>query len=159
MINKLESILEKSKICYKESVLIDNEVLQDALLSIMSDAKYLIDNSQQNKRIVTATLPITIEDEIKKVQRKIPQWFDKPRQINSQILVAFMQLSHSNQMLIDVSILEKHCNMDSKTFNSNYAQMKIIAPKNHCKVFEEVDGKVSLWSPVAEFIIAQYTKN
>lgn len=158
MINKLESILEKSKIGYKESVLIDNEVLQDALLSIMSDVKYLIDNSQQKKQIVTVTQPITIEDEIEKVQRKIPQWFDKPRQINSQILVAFIQLSRSNQIPIDVSTLEKHCNIDSKTFNSNYAQMKLIAPKNHSKVFEEVDGKVTLWSPVAEFIIAQYTK-
>ena len=69
-----------------------------------------------------------------------------------------MKLSHANQIPIDVLTLEKHCNMDSKTFNSNYAQMKILAPKNHSKVFEEIDGKVTLWSHVAEFIIAQYNK-
>ena len=36
--------------------------------------------------------------------------------------------------------------------------MKIMSYKNHGKVFTEENGIVTLWDPVADFIIEEYIK-
>lgn len=161
MLSKLENILEKSKICYKKCVLMENEVLEESLLSIMSDAKYLIENInsvkiKKGKNFMNENL--IKEDEINKIYRKVPQWLKKSDQINHVILVTFMKLSNSNQFPITISTLEKNCNFDSKIFNSNFNQMKIISKKNNGKVFEEMNGEVSLWKPISDFVIYEYEK-
>ena len=42
------------------------------------------------------------EEEIKKVQRKVPKWFkkDKQHQINSRILLKFLDLKSKNRFVI-----------------------------------------------------------
>jgi len=161
MIEKLHNILEKTKLCYKESVLLENEVLEESLLTIMSNTKYLIDNYEDvkpQKRKSTMSKVITDEYEIEKIHRKIPQWLERPHQINHQILVTFMKLSNCNENPIPLSTLEKNCNIDSKKFNSNFDQMKIISEKNNGKVFEEENGNVSLWNPISQFVTTEYKK-
>ena len=159
--DKLQNILEKSKLSYKESVLLENEILEESLLSIIGDVKYLIDNIDEAKikgRKFVMSKNITVEDEIEKIHRKIPQWLEKKYQINHKILVTFMKLSNCNKTSIPLSTLEKHCNMESKQFNSNFDQMKIISEKNNGKVFEENNGDVKLWNPISEFVISEYKK-
>jgi len=36
--------------------------------------------------------------------------------------------------------------------------MKIIAPHNHAKIFEEIDGYVYFWKEVEEYIWNYYNK-
>ena len=38
----------------------------------------------------------------------------------------------------------------------NYNSMKDFGEKNHGKVFHEVDGYISLWEPIADFVIKEY---
>ncbi|MFA6760501.1 MAG: hypothetical protein WCR69_05585 [Sulfuricurvum sp.] len=161
MIDKLQNILEKSKISYRESVLLGNDKLEESLLSILSDIKYLIENyenSTPKERKMAINKNLSKEDEIQKIYRKIPQWLKKPHQLNHQILVTFMRLSNSNEFPIPLSTLERSCEMDSKKFNSNFDQMKTISEKNHGKVFEEKSGNVILWEPVSEFVVFEYKK-
>lgn len=98
-------------------------------------------------------------DEIQKVWSKIPKWFKNPQQINTKILTNYILLSRNNMVPIRIDVLERNCDLDSKRFITNYHQMKIIAKRNHAKVFQEnPDGTISLWQPVAEFILQEYNK-
>ena len=36
--------------------------------------------------------------------------------------------------------------------------MKIISEKNNGKVFDEINGEVSLWKPISQFVIDEYNK-
>ena len=163
MLEKLQNILEKSKICYKESILSENETLEESLLTIISDTKYLIDNLEEiqtkaKRRNKVMSKTVNHKEEIEKIHRKIPQWLERPHQINHKILVAFMKLSNSNETPMPLSTLEKNCGIDSKQFKSNFDQMKIISKKNNGKVFDEINGEISLWKPISQFVIDEYKK-
>jgi len=95
-----------------------------------------------------------MNDEILKVQRKVPEWFRKREQINSRILITYLKLQQRKQV-ITPNLLEAECK-DIKTFSSNYNQMKIIADRNHAKVFQEDHGQITLWEPVADFIVSEF---
>lgn len=41
---------------------------------------------------------------------------------------------------------------NEKSFESNLAQMKIIAEKNHGKIFEQYGENISLWSPIVDAV-------
>ena len=45
MTNIIEEILSDAKLAYKESVIIENEVLEEYLLSIIGNAKSIINNN------------------------------------------------------------------------------------------------------------------
>jgi hypothetical protein len=161
MINTLNKILENSKIAYKESVLVDNSVIEEKLLSIISDSKYLIDRLENGEMKTKNTLNgmRTESEEIERVKRRVPQWLNKPNQYNSKILISYMKLSNNNQFPISTSTLEKHCTIDdTHKFTSNYNQMKIISEKNHCKVFSDENGEVKLWEPISDFVISEFIK-
>ena len=161
MLETVNKILDNAKDAYRESIKIDNGLLEEKLLSIIGDSKLLLKQLENSKikRVVkprnTTTSESSVTNEIQRVERRVPLWMSRPTQHNSIILNTYMQLSNNNQTPISVSLLEKHSSTDK--FTTNYNQMKIIADKNHAKVFEESDGIVRLWEPVAEFIVKQYT--
>jgi len=95
-----------------------------------------------------------MNEEILKVRRKVPEWFRKREQINARILIAYLKLQQRKQV-ITPSLLKAECK-DIKTFSSNYNQMRIISDKNHAKVFQEENGQITLWEPVAEFIASEF---
>ena len=97
-------------------------------------------------------------DEVQKVYRKVPRWLNNPSQYNYKILTTFMTLSNNNTTPINVSLLEKHSNIEDNKFTSHFNQMKIISKRNHAKVFNEAYGEVKLWEPIAEFIVDLYKK-
>lgn len=85
--------------------------------------------------------------ETNKVKRRLKLWAKRPDQINSKILNAFLKLERSGASTITEDDLRKEL-PEEKSFESNFAQMKIIAEKNHGKVFEQYGENISLWSPV-----------
>jgi len=95
-----------------------------------------------------------IEIEIKKVQNRIPKWFQHPDQNNSKILITYLKLLEESEM-VTLSQLATACSGITK-FMGNYAQMINIADKNHGKVFNGTSDNIVLWEPVREFIIQQY---
>lgn len=167
MIEVLNKILDNSKLAYRESIVINNKFLEDKLLSIISDSKYLIDIFENKSIKDTTKARETMNnenrsesEEVKRVHRKVPLWLNNPHQYNHKILVAYMILSNKNETPISVSLLEKNSGIDdSSKFYSNYNQMKIISEKNHAKVFTEENGEIRLWEPISEFIINEFQKN
>jgi cell fate (sporulation/competence/biofilm development) regulator YmcA (YheA/YmcA/DUF963 family) len=153
----INDILDESKIAYRESILINNKILEDNLLSIMSNIKYLqkeIENfklKKKNKKGLDTEIEI---NEIEKVKRKVPLWLNKKTQYNYKILKTFMDLSNNNSHYVNVTTLESHCGInDSKKFLSNYNLLKTISEKNHAKVFQEKNGQIHLWSPISEIVV------
>lgn len=96
------------------------------------------------------------KQEVWKVETRIPKWFRNPHQINTRILITFMELLRDNNS-VPVHKLEAACR-SINTFQTNYSQMKIIAEKNHAKVFEESGGRITLWEPVKMFVKKEYEK-
>jgi hypothetical protein len=158
MKNILEDILDDVRDAYRESVRINNDILEDRLVSVIGNVKLLINQNRYD----TTNMKIcksSEDDEIRKVKSKVTRWLNNPHQINSRILNTFMKLSDNNKYSVYVSNLEKHTGLDERTFITNYNQMKIIAERNHAKVFEENFGEVRLWKPVADFIVDLYERN
>ena len=156
----LNEILKDAKIAYKVSIVLDNENLEESLLSIMGNTKLLLNEFQEKKSIdssVKNESELELE-EIKKIKKRVPLWLKRQHQRNYKILASFMSLSENNKNLISLSLLEKHSNLEStKEFSSHYSQMKIIAPKAHGKVFEEENGQVKLWKPIEDFVVNLFT--
>ena len=89
--------------------------------------------------------------EIAKVERRLRLWARRPTQINTQILRAFLQARREGiQPITEAAIRERIS--DPISFESNFAQMKIIAPKNHGKVFDQTGLEVRVWSPVSAYV-------
>jgi hypothetical protein len=98
-----------------------------------------------------------ISQEIERVENRVPGWFKKPGQFNSQILISFMELQEKKGF-VNLTDLEKACS-GIPTFKPNYDAMKIIAPHNSGKVFDENEkNEITLWEPVEEFIKKEYNK-
>ncbi len=86
-------------------------------------------------------------NEVKKVRNRLRLWSRRPQQINARILTAFLNLRRSGMTQITEQRLRSALPSDLP-FDSNYAQMKIIADRNHGKVFETLGDEVSIWAPV-----------
>ena len=105
---------------------------------------------------------LEIQQEIEKVRKRILEnkWFYKPNQINTRILVRFMELSNKNTKPVYIDDLRKICG-DIRDFDGNLASMKTEARNNNAngKFFEEYErNAISLWQPVANFICEEYDK-
>lgn len=96
-----------------------------------------------------------IDDEVKKIQNRIPGWFQNKNQYNSRILYAFIKLVNKLGF-VSLSDLQEEANFT--TFMENYNQMKNFGEKNHGKIFEERDGKVYFWDEVKDYIWNYYEK-
>jgi hypothetical protein len=156
--NTVEEILRDAKTAYKESIHLNNDILEECLLAIMGNAKLILNNKILHEQATNSSEKTSeaSSKEIQKVQRKVPKWLHNPSQYNTQILNAYMLLSSSNLHSITTSELEQYLGMEPNKFLSNFNQMKTISEKNHAKVFHEEHGNVKLWEPVAEFIIKQF---
>ena len=166
MIEVINRILENSKVAYRESIVTDSKLIEDKLLSIIGDSKYLIDMLENTKNLKTTRSRNIMnnanrseKEEVKRIHKRIPLWLSRPHQYNHKILVTYMMLSNNNATSISVSLLEKHSDIeDSGQFYSHYNQMKKISNKNHGKVFDEENGSVKLWEPISEFVINEFQK-
>ncbi|MBD9357987.1 hypothetical protein [Methylomonas albis] len=85
--------------------------------------------------------------EINKVNRRLKLWAKRQNQINSKILNAFLKLERSGVTTITETDIRNEL-PEEKSFESNFVQMKIIAEKNHGKIFEQYGDNIALWNPV-----------
>ena len=130
-----------------------NKQIIDENTPLIERKDYTVKKDLSNRIEIQKNLKDKIENEIKKVQNKIPKWFQNKTQYNSRILNAFITLYLKDE---NVTVEKLKIESDVKTFKTNYDQMKIIAPKNHAKVFEEIDGYVYFWKEVEEYIWSYY---
>ncbi len=135
--NPLEELLEKEE--EEQEIKID----QQEINLEEPETNYLLDGEKKN--------------EVDKIENRIPKWFNNPHQINSKILIAYMELLEDGKS-VPLNKLETSCR-SIKTFQSNYNQMKIISEKNHAKVFEEAGSRITLWEPTRYFVKKEYEKH
>jgi len=162
MTNILNDILEDAKIAYKESIIINNETLEERLLSIIGNAKLLLNELQKECKNDTPKIKDEVERElhaIEKVKKRVPLWLTRPHQKNYKILITYMSLSKNNSYPILLSLLERNSGLDSKEFTSHYNQMKSFAEKAHGKIFEEEAGQVKLWEAISDFVVDLFHKS
>lgn len=96
------------------------------------------------------------ESEIEKVHKRIPSWFHNPNQKNSTILIRFLELKESND-IVTLGMLRAACG-EMSYFKANYKLMKEESRRNYAKVFQEHEGVIELWSEVSEFISDEFKK-
>lgn len=96
------------------------------------------------------------EQELDKIYRKVPVWFDKPNQKNSQILINYMKL-REQKTPVTFYELEKACER-IPNFRSSYQAMKEISDRNNAKVFDQVGRIISLWEPGKSFVEKEYER-
>ena len=101
------------------------------------------------------------DEQISKVTKRIPTWFRKYfnglAPYNGTILVKFLELSNENTRPIKRYDLEQACRY-TPNFTNNYNNMRNMSSNNHGKVFEEANGEVTLWQPVANIVLEAYNK-
>lgn len=155
-----KEIIDDSKAALKESIIIENKIIEEKLLQILANTKlleqYLVKNNllKKEKKLEKHQLEA---QEIEKVKRKLPLWLEKRNQYNYKILKAFMDLSNNGNHSVNIISLERYLNFnDSKKFLAHYNQLKTISAKNHGKIFEENNQQISLWEPVEEFIKKEF---
>jgi hypothetical protein len=98
-----------------------------------------------------------IQNEIDKVKRRVPIWFNNPDQKNSTILIAFLRLLGENSNPVSKQAIKNKCNFE--TFESNFIDMSNTSDRGHGKVFEVTGDEVTLWEPVAQFILQEWNKH
>jgi hypothetical protein len=90
--------------------------------------------------------------------RRIPSWAMKPKQFNHRIIKAFLTIEQGGRR-VTLAEMERLCSDKSHpktyvpTFRSNYAQMKLDAPKSHGKVFEDDGETVTIWGGVKDTLM------
>lgn len=125
--------------------------------SSLTELENIITDHMQTKE--GTEYPSLEKNEIDKVKRKIPRWFNNPNQYNSIILLNYLALYDKQKENILIGELREKCG-SIKTFNFDlhFSQMQNIAPRNHAKVFNIKNGIISLWEPVKNFILSEYDK-
>ena len=158
----INSIITETRAALRESILSDNKLIEEKLLTVLTNVKFLEKELQENltiKKLKKLPKHELEENEIKKVKRRIPKWNGKQNQMNYKILKAFMDLSNDGKHSVNIISLERYLNFkDPKKFLGHYNQLKTISAKNHGKVFSEKNGQITLWEPVENFIINNFGK-
>ncbi len=85
--------------------------------------------------------------EVAKVRNRLRLWAKRQNQINAKILNAFLKLEKKLPLGVTEQDLKNELS-DIASFDSNFSQMKIIADRNHGKVFDQFGDTVTLWKPV-----------
>lgn len=91
------------------------------------------------------------QNEIQKVKRKLKKWAKNQHQINAKILTLFLQLERERGANITERMMMERYN-NNPEFSTNFHQMKIIASRNHGKIFDVIDGDIKIWEPIKEAV-------
>jgi len=149
----------KEKLLNEYDISIVDEVMSDVEVDITNTEKKSFQNTSlalQPKTVIGSYKMTDNELELIKIHKKVPIWFKKPYQKNSQILIKFLKLKERKNVVTFFE-LENSCK-NITNFRSSYQAMKAISDRNNAKVFEETGHIVKLWNPAKDFIENEYKK-
>ncbi len=149
----------KNKLMEEVSERVVEKVLEDFKIKIYDSNQTEIQQTVfvQNIKNGLENLSATSKElELAKIYKKVPVWFHKPNQKNSQILINYMKL-REQKTPVTFFELEKACER-IENFRSSYQAMKTISDRNNAKVFDEVGQIISLWEAGKSFIEKEYEK-
>ena len=94
--------------------------------------------------------------EINKVSRRLGRWVKRQDQLNARILNAYLKLERAGEPVITEEMLRAEFG-DDVSFGTNFLQMRIIAQKNHGKIFDQYGDRITIWPPV-EAAVRKYAQ-
>jgi MoxR-like ATPase len=157
--NVVENILTSCLTAINNTISIDKE-WKDNMRLLKVKQKYK-ESSKSSTSISHKLENPSDEEEIIKIEKRIPKWFRNSNQKNHKILVNAIKLMGNDNKFIrkelnDYLIDE---NIDVGDFSINFRHMSIIQFNNHAKVFNKLeDDYYELWEPVKDFILSEYKK-
>ena len=86
--------------------------------------------------------------EANKVRRRLKLWSGRQNQINAKILNAYLKVQRDGKSVITEQDLRNELPEES-SFETNFTQMKIIAERNHGKIFDQHGERVTIWDPIS----------
>ena len=140
---------DESEVLHKAA---HTEVIK-ALMAVCELGNEYEKNGPMGKRVPDGP-KISNADEINKVARRLKLWVNRPQQMNSRILTAYLKLEREGMGPISEQALNNELGGET-TFATNFLQMRISAERNHGKVFDQNGDNVTLWPPV-ESAIREY---
>lgn len=149
----------KNKLLREHSQIVVEKVLEDIKIKVYDSTQTEIQKTiyVQNPANGSDNYNGTSKElELAKIYKKVPVWFNKPNQKNSQILINYMKL-REEKTPVTIFELEKACER-IRNFSSSYHAMKNISERNNAKVFDEVGRIISLWEPAKSFVEKEYEK-
>ncbi len=127
------------------------EELRNELLEIYLELKMPESATGGNKSIfLQPKSQPSEEDEIEKLNRRLPLWGQRKTQFNSLILQCYLRLSDTGKSVTVDSLRKQFVGENLGTesdFDRNFPQMKMISTKNHGQVFtvNRETGLVDIW--------------
>lgn len=97
----------------------------------------------------------SIENEVKKVARRLKLWVKRQNQINTKILNAYLKLEDQLEGIVTEQALKKEAAVEK--FDINFISMSAMSEKGHGKIFESNQGNVKLWEPISS-LVYEYKK-
>lgn len=149
----------KNKLLKEHNESVVEKVLEDFKIKVYDSTQTEIERTiyVQNPQIDSENYNGTTKEiELAKIYKKVPVWFNKPNQKNSQILINYMKL-REQKTPVTFFELEKSCERIAN-FRSSYQAMKTISERNNAKVFDEVGRIISLWEPGKSFVEKEYER-
>lgn len=149
----------KNKLLTENNENVVEKVLENFKIKIYDSTQTEIERTiyVQNPQIDSENYNRTTKEiELAKIYKKVPVWFNKPNQKNSQILINYMKL-REQKTPVTFFELEKSCERIAN-FRSSYQAMKTISERNNAKVFDEVGRIISLWEPGKSFVEKEYER-
>lgn len=149
----------KNKLLREHSESVVEKVLEDFKIKVYDSTQTEIQRTiyVQSPQNDSDNYSVTSKElELSKIYKKVPVWFNKPNQKNSQILITYMKL-REEKTPVTFFELEKACQRISN-FRSSYQAMKTISERNNAKVFDEVGKIISLWEPGKSFVEKEYER-
>jgi len=149
----------KNKLLREHNESVVEKVLEDFKIKVYDSTQteiqqtIYVQNPQNNSDNYSGT---SKELELAKIYKKVPVWFNKPSQKNSQILINYMKL-REQKTPVTFFELEKACERIAN-FRSSYQAMKTISERNNAKVFDEIGRIISLWEPGKSFVEKEYER-
>lgn len=128
-----------------------NSLLNDYKNETITNKRSFTNLQQYNRE----SSDLYIQKEVDKVTSRLPKWFNNTGQYNSKVLYAFLRLYDPSIGYVSYTSLRNEADIGN-AFTTNYNQMKIIAEKNHGKVFEQVGDRVYLWENVKDIVLRMY---
>ena len=146
------------KLVYEIGQGVDHKILHTIALQILMKSVDLqrqlemLNNSEGLKKKAKSA-EISDVQEIQKVKNRLKLWANRPDQKNHQILKKWLELSNDQQTAVkEEDFAQAASNSGINKFYDNFIQMKIIADKNHGKVFDVNNGYVTLWKPIEDAV-------
>lgn len=143
MLDELRSELEEAAFMLVDDS--DRKEIHSKLVKCL----ILLDKIKSGANQEDAKLERESSAEIAKVVRRLKMWSKPERQsqFNSQILNAYIELKRSGLEKITEEDIHSHIGPNS-WFISNFIQMKVVADRNHGKIFDSDGRYVTIWGPV-----------